>query len=292
MDLVKFILAHSDWLYTKLFQNTFFFFDLWSIVHIWSGFLLFLLLKSQKIKRAFLILAAILIFYEIFEILFFYFAFYIFKPETIQDQVTDIVVGIGGGILAYYFLRFAMYNSNTHRKTIFRIIILVASITYAFPWVGFYKYHYNTVWLNTPGINLTTLILWVIGGYITIQIFRSLKYRNPLVRLVVTWIFYIILLFGFEFTGYIILGVHEISTTGATPLLFGLIHGNRILHVFYLVSPLCTISLYSVFSWLFFKCVDLGRSELSVQKRTKLTWLITIDEKADLPEEKERKFNQ
>jgi hypothetical protein len=78
----------------------------------------------------------------------------------------------------------------------------------------------------------------------------------------VTWLFYIILLFAFEFNGYRILGVHENSMTGATPLLFGLIHGNRILHIFYLISPFCTISLYSAFSWLVFKCIAAECQEL------------------------------
>ncbi len=262
MDLLKLILAHSDWLYTKLFQNSIFFIDLWLIVHLWSGFFIFLLLKSQKIKRAFLILSVILTLYELFKILFLYFTFSIFKPETIQDQVTNIIFGISGGILASYFLNFSILNSIAQKKTIFRIIILMASITYAFPWVGFYKYHYNIDWLNTAGINLTAFLLWIAGGYITIQIFRSLKFRNNLVRILVTWIFYIILLFAFEFNGYSILGVHENSTPGATPLLFGLIHGNRILHIFYLISPFCTISLYSAFSWLVFKCIAVERSGL------------------------------
>jgi hypothetical protein len=122
MDLVKYILSNTDWLYTKLYQNNIFFFDLWSIVHIWSGFVLFLLLRSVRIKRPFLILLVLLTVYEVFEILFTYFAFDIFRPETIQDQFTDIAVGMFGGMLAYYFLRFAINNQTISRKAIFRVI--------------------------------------------------------------------------------------------------------------------------------------------------------------------------
>lgn len=261
MDLVKYILSNTDWLYTKLYQNNIFFFDLWSIVHIWSGFVLFLLLRSVRIKRPFLILLVLLTVYEVFEILFTYFAFDIFRPETIQDQFTDIAVGMFGGMLAYYFLRFAINNQTISRKAIFRVIALVAAITYAYPWVGFYKYHYNTLWMDSPGINYTALYLWIIGGYITIQIFRSLKYNNLLVRLLLTWTCYIILLFTFEFVAYRILGVHENGRAELTPLLFGLIHGTKILHFFYLISPLCTISLYSILRLMVNKCVANASTE-------------------------------
>ena len=269
MDLIKDILSHAGWLNTKLFQNAFFFFDLWSVVHLWSGFVIFLLLRSLKIKRSFLVITAILILYEISGKLFLYFAYSVFKPETIQDQLTDIVAGIGGGILAYSFLRFAGKDSSMGGKTTCRILVLLASFTYAFPWVGFYGYHYNTAWLNTPGINLTAFLLWTTGTFITIQIFRSLKFRNLLVRLLFTWMIYLVILFAFEFNGYVIMRVHENSVAGATPLLFGLIHGSRVLHIFYMVSPLCTITLYSVFSWLTFKTLDARVPEQPLTKEAR-----------------------
>jgi hypothetical protein len=266
MELVKHILVQTDWLYTILFQNALFFLDLWSIVHIWSGFCLILLLKSLKVKRPFLILFAILTIYEIIELVFIFFAFNIFKPETILDQCTDIVAGISGGILAYNFLKFATNGIHKHIKMIYMIIILLSAVTYAFPWVGFYKYHYNLDFLNTPGINLFSLVLWITGGYITIHVFRTLKYNSPSVRMVITWIFYLIILVVVEFSGYVLLGIHENSKPGASSLFFGLIHGNRILHIFYLISPLWTISIYSVFNWLCFKAIDLGKSEIQLRR--------------------------
>ena len=266
MDLLKYIIAQTNWLDFILFQNNWFFFDLWSIVHIWGGIVIFLLLKSQSVKRPFLILFILLTLYEIFEILILYFPFHFFLPETFQDKLSDIITGMLGGILAYYFLRFAINYGTKSRKLLLVSITLMASFTYAFPWVGFYKYHYNIAFFNTPGINLFSLICWITGGYCTIYVFRTLKYKSPLGRLLITWISYIIILFGVEFIGYSLFGVHENSNSGATPLLFGLIHGNTVLHIFYLISPLCTISLYSSFHWLLFKCIELESPESTVAK--------------------------
>ena len=246
MDLVEYILSETAWLYTKIYQNNLFFFDLWSLVHLWSGFMVYLLIRAARIKRPMTVLASILALYEILEILFIYFAFMIFRPETIKDQVTDILMGMVGATASYLFLEAVIKFNIRYSKVIMAFIIFVVSSSYAFFWVGFYHYRYNVEIYNTPGLNLSTFSAWTMGGMFILYIFRLFwKIRFPY-RLGLTWLLFFIALLAFEYTYYYILEVRESSGYPLKPLIFGLIHGTRTLHVFYLIAPFILIGVYEL----------------------------------------------
>jgi len=247
------LLNETNWLYTKIYQNSLFFFDLWSIVHCWSGFVIFLILKSLKIKRALPALLTILFVYEIIEISFIYFAFNIFKPETIKDQFTDIIVGMLGGTIGFLLCKLSNLANKVHTKNLIYFAMFLASVTYSWLWVGFYHYNYNQGFYNSPGINIGAFTFWVLGAFATIWGSTLIRISNIWLKWIVVWAIYIVCLFAVEYYGFVILGLHESSKADAQPLLFGLIHGTPVLHFVYIFSPFFTILIYKGFKTLLFK---------------------------------------
>lgn len=250
MDFIAYILDQSAWLYTKIYQNKLFFFDLWSIVHCWSGFSIYLVLRAIRLKHPLVILASILITYEVIEILFVYFAFMVFHPETIKDQFTDIFVGITGAILCKVYLNIVSEIKDKNPLPVALTLMFIVSFTYAFPWVGFYHYHYNVEAYNFPGINWSTVLAWTLGGIYILLIVVYAPARNLILRIVLAWTSFFILLLLFEYFYYYILEVRETSGLPLKPLIFGVCHGTRKMHVFYLLAPFMIILLFAFGDWL------------------------------------------
>lgn len=241
---------HTGWLYTKIYENMFFFFDYWSVVHLWSGLIIFIILAAIKLKRKWLSLFILLLLYELAEIAFLYFALDIFKPETFKDQVTDIVVGLVGGWIAFHIIR--RKSEKTVIATAFqKVLMFFSSFTLAFLWVGNYHYHYNVTSLNTPGINLWAFSLWCIGGYIIIELYLSIKRRvnNKIGQLIILWLIYFGSLLIIEFIGYYCVEIQERSISYNNPLIFGLIHGSFWLHLYYMTSPFLIVAFYEMLSF-------------------------------------------
>lgn len=237
--------THTSWLYTKIYENSLFFFDYWSLVHLWSGITLILLLTAFRLRRKWLLLFTILLLYEVLEIAFLYFALDIFRPETFKDQGTDIVIGLLGGAVGYLM---------TSRR---KLQIIFSSFTLAFVWVGNYQYHYNIPSLNTPGLNLWAFSLWWIGGCLIIELFLFIRNRieSRTLQLLTFWLSYVTLLLFIEYIGYNLLNISEMSYSRNSYLIFGLIHGNFWLHLYYLVAPFLIIMFYTIVD----KLVSLGK---------------------------------
>ena len=132
----------------------------------------------------------------------------------------------------------------THRKLNKK---LVASSILSFIWVGNYQYHYNIEAFNTYSINIWAFSLWLISGYLYLTIHRSVKDKitNRYLPLVVSWFIYLIGLLLIEYIGYAVLGIHENSARGGA-LILGLIHGNSMLHTYYLFFPALIIAVYQL----------------------------------------------
>lgn len=249
-----------------MYQNQYFFFDLWSLVHLWNGFVLFVFFKSVNARKPFTKLLLVLFIYEIVEILIPYFALGIIRPETFKDQFTDIIVGMTGGGIGAFILKSTSVSNPHHLFRLKLFIIFLASVTYSFLWVGFYGYRYNIEFFNTPGINLYAWPAWAVGSALTIYYFDILKIKNLLVKFLITWITYIAALFIFETIGYYVVRMHEISMPNPQPLIFGIIHGSSVLHFMYLFSPFFTISLYFGFRFLIFKALRQSKKHVTSSK--------------------------
>jgi glycopeptide antibiotics resistance protein len=105
LNLMDTFLEYTDWLYTVIYENHFFFFDYWSIVHFISGFLIFMALNKIKIKSKFATLFILLVAYEIIELIIREIGYQVFRPEFLIDQVTDLWVGMLGGLLGYFIIK-------------------------------------------------------------------------------------------------------------------------------------------------------------------------------------------
>ncbi len=243
MDIVDIIINKTSWLYTKLYENPLFFFDLWSLVHLWIGFILFFLIKSTRIRKPFLYLFFILLAYEIIEFSIGSFGLRVFQSEIIKDHISDIILGILGGLIGLIFNTYLKRKPN-HIRFQYLLIAFLSGVTYSFLWVGFYQYQYNMSFFNTPGINFGAFLFWLAGSWGTIEFFRLFKKRKLWVRILITWTTYIFALFMFEYIAYEQVEIHEVSRNGENPLIFGLIHGTWYLHLVYLTQALTSVCIY------------------------------------------------
>jgi hypothetical protein len=239
---------HTDFLYTLIYKDGPFYLDFWSLVHAWSAIILFTLFVSLGVKRRWFWFVTIIIGYEIIEVLFIYFALHIFRPERFNDQIMDIIVGIGVAITWYYILSFNSKSSKTSKlpSWFFRFF---SSATFSFVWVGNYHYQYNLELINTKGLNIWAFSLWLIGGYLFLILYDMIKrfFNKVILRFGITWVIYFILLLIIEFTGYYILGIKEVSAGQKNALIFGLVHGTMAMHIYYLLFPFFIISFYEIF---------------------------------------------
>ncbi len=243
VDIVDIIIDKTSWLYTRLYENPLFFFDLWSLVHLWIGFVLFFLIKSIRIRKTFLYLFLILLAYGIIEFTIVSFRVGVFQSENIKGQISDIIVGILGGLIGLIFYTYLKRKPN-HIRFQYLLIAFLSGVTYSFLWVGIYQYQYNMSFFNTPGINFGAFLFWLAGSWGTIEFFRLFKKRKLWVRILITWTAYIFGLFMFEYIAYEQVEIHEISRNGENPLIFGLIHGTWYLHLVYLTQALTSICIY------------------------------------------------
>ena len=138
MDLVQMVIWIRDqtaWLYLQVYQNQYFFFDLWSIAHLWSGFVIFSILLAIHCKHPWMWLFVSLVAYEVAELAMLYFSLHVFFPETIKDQFTDIFVGCSGGIIAYFYAS-RQVGRNFQFVKILDFTSMLVALTLSFIWVG------------------------------------------------------------------------------------------------------------------------------------------------------------
>ncbi len=231
-------------LYTIIFSTDYFFVDYWSFVHLINGFIIIFIFKRYNYKHPFFILMSILIGWEIIEISFIYFSIKVFNPETIPDQITDIFIGFLGGLIMQFlpsFFKIARPFILTPLKSIEAIL----SCSVSFIWVGYYGYRYNVEFFNSPFINWLAFLLWSVGLFLTIKIYKLLGniFTNLYKRILITWIIYFATLIIVEYFGYYVFEIRQV--TNESPLIFGLIHGTIILKFYYIFAGILAIFLYN-----------------------------------------------
>lgn len=244
-QIYNFINYHTVFLYTMIYENGYLFFDFWSVNHIISGFLIMSCLIKRRYQNPFGILLVLLFAWEATEMTFIYFAVNIFRTEILPDQVTDIVVGLVGGAIAWYYLgyRGKNYLNRQFKSNNLSFIDISIACGVSFYWVGYHGYKYNIPYLNSPVINWLALILWSAGLICNMMIYKYMRQaiKSKWLGLGLTWLTYFVLLLLVEFIGYDVLGIRQI--TEEKPLIFGLIHGTSTLKIYYLVAGVGTLAL-------------------------------------------------
>ncbi len=248
-EIVLVIRDNTEWLYTIIYQNKIFFIDFWSIIHFLSGMLFIALICWISNKKIWLKLFLILLSYEFIEISLYFFSLEIFLPEILKDQITDIFIGLLGGIFYYYFIK--SYNEH-----LLNYLVIIASVFFvAFIWVGFYGYKYNVEIFNTSGINIWAFTLWFCAGLLILFGYKYFFncYRSEIKKLGIVYLLYLISLLILEILGQHIFSIHEISKSDSKALIFDLVHGTKVLHIFYLSAPFIFISTFKILCLIVYK---------------------------------------
>jgi len=171
--IVGWIRQQTSWLYLQVYQNHLFFLDFWSIVHCWSGFVVFTLLLVLRYRQPWFWLFLYLFLYELVEISMVYWSLHVFRVETIKDQFTDIFVGLIGGYISYLFI----YQRSRCDYRFFRILdfeSLLVAMTLAFLWVGQASFFFP----QPKNVNLfgLDLFFWrLLAVYLLVRIYASIK---------------------------------------------------------------------------------------------------------------------
>lgn len=242
---------NSEWLYSILFEYKWFYYDLWSFVYLWIGGIFFALLSALKTKKKWLKLALILAIFAFIETSISIKTLNLLESERSLGIFNYIATGMLGGYIIYLFLKW----KYTKVRSIW-LALFISSITVSFLWVGFYRYKYSITFFNSPYINWWALTAWSVSGMIMIFLFNFLKDKiNYLWGIIITWFIYISMLFAVEYIAYHLISLREV-TEGTTPLIFDIVHGSRIMHVYYTTAPLYFIGLFVLLKFLFKKSIE------------------------------------
>lgn len=234
-----------EWLNCVFFQYKLFYYDLWSLVHLWGGAIIFAILTAYKVKKRWMKLLLILSIFKVVETLFFVTELNLFKPEKSVDILNDIAIGMFGGYLIYFFFKWEYTKKHAKWLTLF-----ISSITIAFIWVGWYGYNYTIPFFNSPYINWWALISWTVSGMTIIYLFSYFKNTiNYFFAVTTPWLLYLILLLVVEYIAYHLLYLRE-TTQGEAPLIFDVVHGSKIMHGFYVTAPFYFIGLFILLDFL------------------------------------------
>lgn len=242
--LYHFIIHGTAPMYTVIYRGDFFFIDYWSFNHFVSGALLLAFFVRRGVRMPYAALLGALAAYEVVEFLFPYFAVNIFRPEIIPDQLTDIFIGLMGGLSARAMMsahgagRFRLQGTGMTPDI---LLDLMLSLLIALAWVGAYGYEYNIPFCNSPGVNWYALLLWWVWIMLTLAMhgFIERLLRRPYLAIFLTWTAYFSFLLVFEYIGYYVLGIRLVTPEG--PLVFGVIHGTVALKIFYVSAGVFSV---------------------------------------------------
>ena len=242
MDLYHRFIEASSILYTKVFVGRFFFFDLWSINHMWTGFMLYLILSGLRIKKPFTVILVCLIGYEVFEISLTYFATSIFIPEIIKDQFTDIFIGLTGSFLGFLFLSNYNFLISRFQIVVQNAFIFFISMSFSFLWLVF---SHESVCLDGPScieINLIIFFLWLTQAFITIAVFR----KSGLLKSIRPWIVFVVTFILTTVLNFCLISLPEISGLKPDNLIYWL-SSIRIKLILFSLLPFLLLATHEAF---------------------------------------------
>ncbi len=244
-----------EWLSARIYENDLLVIDYWKIVHFWVGLASFFIISCCKTKMKWLWFIFSMLIFKVLASQILLNKIFFNPPFEDTSNFLDLLSSLAGGMVAYFIL----VRKATRKKVTYLpdwVISLFASVSFAFLWVGSYQYHYNAGFdiseINTSGLNLWAFLLWLVGGFIFLEVYKFIKkhVRHPLFKLILSYVFYFSSLLVVEFIGYYLLGIRESNPKSKDPLLFGLIHGNLVLHVYYTIFPFLIIAFYEIIVFL------------------------------------------
>lgn len=110
MSIETLRLQITNFMNTSIYQNTWFFFNWWSFVHIISGFLvMFIIIKYFRIRSTLTSLLILLLSLSAFEVFEYVIATksneVIFRLDPLKDTISDMVYGVTSGVAAFFSMK-------------------------------------------------------------------------------------------------------------------------------------------------------------------------------------------
>lgn len=100
--LPQFMLRFYEFLATPIIKNGWCSWEIWTILHLFLGALVYYFVKKEKYPL--LIVFLLLFLYEVFEFVFSYIIPLMLK-ETIIDTIWDVLFGMGSATIVHIFLK-------------------------------------------------------------------------------------------------------------------------------------------------------------------------------------------
>jgi hypothetical protein len=248
-ESMQFIREFTVWLHHPLFEYGLFYVDLWSLVHFWSGMILFAALSALAWKNRWKWLFLFLFGFEVVEAFIFISIMKMFMPEKLPDSFTDIFIGLSGGYLIWFLFEKKKINKSGTKFFLF----FLASVTISFLWTGNNKFEFSKPMFNTPGINWWIFLCWMLAGIGILFMYEKLKSsKNSKVKTVtITWLAYLTALLILIYGTSTLVNAGEVFDLHSC--FFKVVPANRANVFFYFTSPLFFISLYQLLTALFRK---------------------------------------
>jgi hypothetical protein len=253
-DVMQFIREFTVWLHQPLLEYGLFYIDLWSLVHFWSGLIIFVGLSALKWEKRWGWLAFFLLAFELVEATIFISIMKMFRPEKLPDCFTDIIVGMAGGYLIY--LLFEKWKVTSYVSKLF--LFWLTAGTLSFLWTGNSGYLFNNPEHNASGFNWWVFVGWMVIGILILYFYdrmRILKY-NTLKSIVTTWIAYLVPLLILSF-GVSNMSLANESSWVNNSRLVEFLPDQATKNFFYFTAPFFFISVYFLLNLLFRKYVSI-----------------------------------
>jgi len=192
-EFISYIRESCLWLHHILIEYHIIYLDLWSIIHFFSGVIVFSGLSALKVKRRWMWLLIGISLFEVVEMTLLIALLNMFEPEVTADIVVDLVMGMLGG----YFVYTIFEKSKLPMKWKKYLVKVLTAFIASWYWTGYYGYTMNVSFLNTEDLNLFMFINLIIFGIIIIDFHKFLKKYIQRVGLRITLVymlFYFVLL--------------------------------------------------------------------------------------------------
>jgi hypothetical protein len=245
-DLMTSIREYTVWLHQTLFEYGLFYIDLWSLVHFWSGMIIFVSLTALGWRNRWRWLLYFLAGFEVVEATIFISVLKMFMPEKLPDSFTDIFIGFAGAYFVYFLFERLKINGNYSRL----FLIWLSACTVSFLWAGNHAYTFNNPALNKPGINWWVFLFWMVVGMAILYVFNQMKsglgHAKSVVLACFAWFIPLIILI--RMTTPLFVPGKNASVIQSN--MSGLNSGET-MNFFYLAAPLIFIYIYDLLAKLF-----------------------------------------
>lgn len=246
-ESMQFIREFTVWLHHPLFEYGLFYIDLWSLVHFWSGMILFTALSALAWKNRWRWLFYFLFGFELVEAFIFISIMKMFMPEKLPDSFTDIFIGLAGGYLILFLFEKGKIDKSFSKLFLF----FLSSGTVSFLWTGNNKFEFSNSIFNTQGINWWIFICWMLTGIGILFMYEKLKSsRSSKIKTVtITWLAYLTTLIILIYGTSTLVNAGEVFNAGGSFLTVNPISRANVF--FYFTSPIFFIGMYQLLNALF-----------------------------------------